>query len=266
MKKAAWLYGSGLVLFTLPTALNIYLLMPLPGSQGLDSIGVAYRIYHWVPPLQMAGAALALVGLVALARGSLRRVGWALAALGLIGAGLVFYGAHELDPARMFQPMATVAFERGTSEALPGTTLVMGIVDGQEARAYPIRLLAYHHRVEDTLGGEPIWVTYCTMCRTGKIFRPVVGGRELSFDLVGALRFNSVYEDRETGSWWYQANGRAAAGPNLPIRERPCRYFQCSIAFCDNGAVIVPQCNLRSTVRERIRLRMEATVERVIIL
>ena len=51
------------------------------------------------------------------------------------------------------------------------------------------------------------------MCRTGKIFRPVVDGRRLSFELVGARRRNSVYRDRETGTWWYQANGRAVVGP-----------------------------------------------------
>ncbi len=51
------------------------------------------------------------------------------------------------------------------------------------------------------------------MCRTGRVFRPVVGERKLDLELVGALRYNSVYRDDQTGSWWYQADGRAAAGP-----------------------------------------------------
>lgn len=212
-KTARWIYWLGLAVFAVPTALRVYLLQPFPGSQGLDAIGLARWLHHWIAPLQIAGAALAVAGLVGLLRGPTRRPTRVLGALGLVTAGLVFYGARQLDPARMFRPFSTVALATGTSEALPATTLVIGIVDGDEAKAYPIRLLAYHHRLEDTLQSRPIWVTYCTMCRTGKIFRPEVDGRRLHFDLVGARRRNSVYEDRETGSWWYQASGRAAVGP-----------------------------------------------------
>lgn len=212
--KSKLCFTAGILLLLVPTLLYLYLLWPFPGSQDLDSIGFLYTLDRWLRPLQLGGGLLALLGLVAIVRqrplGRRTLVGVAVA-LGLVA--LVFFGTGELSARQLFEPIETVAFARGASAALPATTLVMGVVSGGEAKAYPLRLLAYHHRVDDTLGGEPIWVTYCTMCRTGKVFRPLADGRRLHFELLGAVRFNSTYRDLETGSWWYQANGRAVVGP-----------------------------------------------------
>lgn len=38
--------------------------------------------------------------------------------------------------------------------------LVLGIVWGGSARAYPIRQMAYHHIANDIIGGKPYLVTY----------------------------------------------------------------------------------------------------------
>ena len=38
--------------------------------------------------------------------------------------------------------------------------LVLGVEFAGEARAYPVRMLRYHHVVNDTVGGEPLLVTY----------------------------------------------------------------------------------------------------------
>ncbi len=38
--------------------------------------------------------------------------------------------------------------------------LVLGVEFGGEVRAYPVRMLRYHHVVNDTVGGEPLLVTY----------------------------------------------------------------------------------------------------------
>jgi len=58
-----------------------------------------------------------------------------------------------------------------------------------------------------------VLVSYCTVCRTGRVFSPVVGGRAETFRLVGMDHFNAMLEDRTTGSWWRQANGEAITGP-----------------------------------------------------
>jgi hypothetical protein len=38
--------------------------------------------------------------------------------------------------------------------------LVIGVVQNGDARAYPISQAAYHHIINDTIGGEPYLVTY----------------------------------------------------------------------------------------------------------
>ena len=55
-------------------------------------------------------------------------------------------------------------------------------------------------------------VTYCTVCRTGRVFSPLVDGKSERFRLVGMDNFNAMFEDATTGSWWRQATGAAVAG------------------------------------------------------
>ena len=82
-----------------------------------------------------------------------------------------------------------------------------------DARAYPVQFIGYHHQVRDTVGGTPVLVSFCTVCRTGRVFSPLVDRHEETFRLVGMDHFNAMFEDRTTGTWWRQANGEAIAGP-----------------------------------------------------
>jgi hypothetical protein len=103
--------------------------------------------------------------------------------------------------------------------------LVVGIEIDGEARAYPVQFIGYHHQVRDTVRGTPVLVTFCTVCRTGRVFHPVVDGRTESFRLVGMDHFNAMFEDATTGSWWRQANGEAIVGPRKgkTLQEIPSR-------------------------------------------
>ncbi len=58
-------------------------------------------------------------------------------------------------------------------------------------------------------------VTYCNVCRTGRVFSPSVNGQPEQFRLVGMDHFNAMFEDATTGSWWRQTSGEAVAGPLL---------------------------------------------------
>jgi len=89
---------------------------------------------------------------------------------------------------------------------------VVGVVRNGEARAYPVQFIGYHHQVQDTVGGEPVLITFCTVCRTGRAWSPVVDGNVERFRLVGMDHFNAMLEDRTTGSWWRQATGEAVTG------------------------------------------------------
>jgi hypothetical protein len=56
-------------------------------------------------------------------------------------------------------------------------------------------------------------VTYCTVCRTGRVFEPLIEGKPEEFRLVGMDHFNAMFEDKSTGSWWRQVSGKAVTGP-----------------------------------------------------
>ncbi len=96
-----------------------------------------------------------------------------------------------------------------------------------QARAYPIQLIGYHHQVRDVVAGQPVMVTYCTVCRTGRVFSPLVDGTADTFRLVGMDHWNAMFEDARTGSWWRQATGEAVAGPRKGARlaEIPSRQM-----------------------------------------
>ena len=46
------------------------------------------------------------------------------------------------------------------AEYLGDEELVLGVEWAGEVRAYPARMLRYHHVVNDTVEGEPLLVTY----------------------------------------------------------------------------------------------------------
>lgn len=86
-------------------------------------------------------------------------------------------------------------------------------IKGAAPRAYPIRYLTWHEIVNDTVGGVPVAVTFCPLCNSGITFDRRVGNRVLSFGVSGKLRNSDmVMYDRETQSWWQQAEGRAIVG------------------------------------------------------
>lgn len=60
----------------------------------------------------------------------------------------------------MFRPIPAAGFLAATNADLGDAEMVMTVRFGPEARAYPIRQMAYHHVLNDTVGGMPIVVTY----------------------------------------------------------------------------------------------------------
>jgi hypothetical protein len=84
-----------------------------------------------------------------------------------------------------------------------------------ESKAYPVRILMWHEIVNDSIGGEPVSVTYCPLCNTGIAFRrPIVDGELLDFGTSGRLfHSNLVMYDRQTGTYWSQATLEAIVGP-----------------------------------------------------
>ncbi len=97
---------------------------------------------------------------------------------------------------------------------MTGDELTFGAVINGSARAYPHRILDHHELANDTLGGEPVALANCTLCRTGILYSRRVGDRILDFESSGLLtNSNKVMVDRQTNSLWEQLTGIAIAGP-----------------------------------------------------
>ncbi len=77
-------------------------------------------------------------------------------ALVIIFTGLSRVNVYEI----MFHPMGRPNFVAATDTKLDGAEMVMAVHIAGEARAYPIRIVSYHHIVNDVVGGVPIVATY----------------------------------------------------------------------------------------------------------
>jgi len=60
----------------------------------------------------------------------------------------------------MFHPIAGAQFLAQSGSKLDAKEMIMAIQFGGDARAYPISQMAYHHVLNDVVGGVPIAVTY----------------------------------------------------------------------------------------------------------
>jgi hypothetical protein len=60
----------------------------------------------------------------------------------------------------MFHPVDTPQFESVSASKLDKGEMILAIRHGSDARAYPIREMAYHHVLNDVVGGVPVAVTY----------------------------------------------------------------------------------------------------------
>jgi riboflavin transporter FmnP len=60
----------------------------------------------------------------------------------------------------MFHPVDSARFDTESSSKLGADEMILAVRYGADARAYPIREMAYHHILNDVVGGVPIAVTY----------------------------------------------------------------------------------------------------------
>ena len=220
----------GILLLFATEILRVYFIMPFPGSQQANSIDMAYFIeqYKWL--LRFIGVLL-VVGPVYRLFTRKKILPIILFSLVIILYGVIFFFFNFRFVAdKIFYQPTHKNFSPVKGNTIDSNKLVIGIEINGEARAYPIQLIGYHHQVRDTLGNIPVMVTYCTVCRTGRVYSPFVNGKPETFRLVGMDHFNAMFEDETTKSWWRQVTGDAIAGPlkGKHLEEIPSR--QASLA------------------------------------
>lgn len=237
MKKLFYLGILGLIFFEVA---NVYFIMPMPGSQRMNSVDLAYFLHTWRWVFRgILGLLILTGGLSAIRKQPL----WGLGSF--LAASVIFYLTNfEMAADTMFYQPSDLQLKNATQNKVGKERVVIGTVVNGQVRAYPIQYIGYHHQVKDTLGGKPIIVTYCTVCRTGRVFEPMVNGKLENFRLVGMDHFNAMFEDATTKSWWRQANGEAIAGQlkgqTLPEVDATQTTLEKWLALHPNSLVMQP--------------------------
>lgn len=106
--------------------------------------------------------------------------------------------------------------------------MVFGVSINGDVRAYPFRIMDWHEMANDVVGGQPVSLSYCTLCGAGILFdtrRP--DGSAFVFGSSGFLyRSNKLMYDRQTQNLWSNLTGKPVMGnlvgkglelPVLPI-------------------------------------------------
>ena len=126
---------------------------------------------------------------------------------------IIYFFNFQMTAERIFRQPGKLIFRNIDSNKLDSNSIVISVENNGQVKAYPVQFLVYHHQVQDTIGGKPYMITYCSVCRTGRVFEPIVNGLHEKFRLVGMDHFNAMFEDATTRSWWRQVNGKAITGP-----------------------------------------------------
>jgi len=104
-------------------------------------------------------------------------------------------------------------FVSASESEFDNSELIIGVVIGTEARAYPYSILNWHEIVNDTINDVPITVTLCPLCDTNPVFRRVINGQVTTFGVSGKLYQSClVMYDRLTDTMWSQPWGIGVVG------------------------------------------------------
>jgi hypothetical protein len=157
MKRA---FFALLVLASLAVVLiPAWIIRPFRG-QSPEALTLALTLRTWAPLVTVVTGLAALM----LALGLVRGARWPQKTLVTAGIVLVVASAAlarcNYFERIFFKPITTPQFESATKVQLDPDEMVLAVRSGPQARAYPIRAMAYHHLVNDTLGSLPLVATY----------------------------------------------------------------------------------------------------------
>ena len=158
--RAAWLTLMVIALIALAIVLiPVWVIQPFrpQTDRGLE---ISYSLRGWSPLVTFGGLIVALLLVGWLWRGARW---WLRVALVVLFAPVLAsaWFARQNHFEWMFNPLRSPAYAT-VSEAtfVQDNDMVLAIENGGEAVAYPIRLMAYHHVVQDIVGGMPVLATY----------------------------------------------------------------------------------------------------------
>ena len=117
-------------------------------------------LFRQIAPIGTIVAGCGVLGLAVWAwktAGRLQKILMAVAALLVVGSATM---ARMNYFEWMFHPVLEPGFQKADDAKLDAGEMVLTVNINGDARAYPVREMAYHHIVNDVVGGVPIAATY----------------------------------------------------------------------------------------------------------
>jgi hypothetical protein len=159
-RRIAWaILGAATAVALVMVLIPVFVIMPFQ-SQTESGVALSYALRQAAPLVTLGAlAAAGLLGL-GLARSA---SGWR-KALPVVPVALVVaaaWFARQNHFEWRFAPLPDAGYVRAAdADFVKPSDLVLGVVVNGEAVAYPINQLAYHHVINDEVGGVPIAATY----------------------------------------------------------------------------------------------------------
>jgi phosphoglycerol transferase MdoB-like AlkP superfamily enzyme len=129
--------------------------------QTAERLKISYALHHWSPIITLLALAFALLIGISLwnqTRGWWRRTCLVFLFLPLLVAT---WFARQNHFEWMFKPLPNAGFANANDAGFVSEgDMVLAVELNGDAAAYPVRQVAYHHVVQDTIGGIPALVTY----------------------------------------------------------------------------------------------------------
>ena len=137
MKKLFAVGVIGVILFEIA---NVYFVMPLPGSQRMRSIDVAYLLYNarWLVRIAFGAAILAGAPAVWQTAGWQK---WLMPASLLIAALVIYVVNCQMAADHLFRQPTVLIMQPAARNTVALDRLVVGIEVNGDARAYPLQFI-----------------------------------------------------------------------------------------------------------------------------
>jgi len=157
---AGVLLGALAILVLASVFIPVWIIRPFE-AQTSPGMALSYALRRWNPVVTMVALAAAMALIVGLWRGG--RPGWrrlvpALALPPLLAAA---WAARQNHFEWMFAPLPGAEYVPAAQvDFVAPRDMVLAVNRNGDAAAYPVRQIAYHHVVQDVVGGVPIVVTF----------------------------------------------------------------------------------------------------------
>lgn len=156
-----WMLLLGVTLIAVAAVLvPAWLIQPFK-LQTPERLKVSYALRYWSPIITLLALAFAL--LIGISLWNQPRGWWRKACLVSLFLPLLVatWFARQNHFEWMFKPLPNPAFASVNDAGFVSEgDMVLAVELNGDAAAYPVRQVAYHHVVQDTIGGIPVLVTY----------------------------------------------------------------------------------------------------------